>query len=117
MYPTLEVTIDLASVNTGDAGRDGHLKNTDFFETEKFPTATYRSTRVEKVAEEEYRIYGDLTLHGVTHEVPLHGYSRGSDEGYAGQSARRFHRAGGDKPKGLRPELECGAGDWRCAGQ
>lgn len=67
----VEVTIDLASVNTGDAGRDGHLKNTDFFETEKFPTATYRSTRVEKVAEEEYRIYGDLTLHGVTNEVPL----------------------------------------------
>jgi polyisoprenoid-binding protein YceI len=67
----LEVTIDLASVTTGDAGRDAHLRNTDFFEIEKFPTATYKSTRVEKVAEDEYRIYGDLTLHGVTHEVPL----------------------------------------------
>jgi polyisoprenoid-binding protein YceI len=67
----LEVTIDLASVNTGDAGRDGHLRNSDFFETEQFPTATYRSTRVEKVAEDEYRIYGDLTLHGVTREIPL----------------------------------------------
>jgi polyisoprenoid-binding protein YceI len=66
-----EVTIDLASVNTGDAGRDGHLRNTDFFETEKFPTATFRSTRVEKAGDEEYRIYGDLTLHGVTREVPL----------------------------------------------
>jgi len=67
----LEVTIDLASVTTGDAGRDAHLRTTDFFESEKFPTATYKSTRVEKVTEDEYRIYGDLTLHGVTHEVPL----------------------------------------------
>ena len=68
---SLEVTIDLASVNTGDANRDNHLRQLDFFETEKLPAATYKSTRVEQVGEDEYRIYGDLTLHGVTREVPL----------------------------------------------
>lgn len=66
-----EVTIDVASVSTGDANRDGHLKNADFFDIEKNPTATYRSTRIEKLNENEYRIYGDLTMNGVTHEVPL----------------------------------------------
>jgi polyisoprenoid-binding protein YceI len=68
---SLEVTIEPASASTGDSNRDNHLKNADFFEIEKYPTATYKSTRVEKINDSEFRIYGDLTLHGVTHEVPL----------------------------------------------
>jgi polyisoprenoid-binding protein YceI len=68
---SLEVTIDVASINTGDAGRDGHLKSADFFETEKYPTTTFKSTTVEKIGEDEYRIEGDLTLHGVTRNVEL----------------------------------------------
>jgi polyisoprenoid-binding protein YceI len=68
---SLEVTIDPASASTGDSNRDNHLKNADFFEIEKYPTAIYKSTRIEKINDGEFRIYGDLTLHGVTHEVPL----------------------------------------------
>jgi polyisoprenoid-binding protein YceI len=68
---SLGVTIDVASINTGDAGRDGHLKSGDFFETDKYPTATFKSTKVEKIGEDEYRIEGDLTLHGVTRAVVL----------------------------------------------
>jgi polyisoprenoid-binding protein YceI len=68
---SLEATVEVASASTGDTNRDNHLKNADFFETEKYPTATFKSTRIEKVNDGEFRIYGDLTLHGVTHEVPL----------------------------------------------
>ncbi|MGO8951239.1 MAG: YceI family protein [Ktedonobacterales bacterium] len=68
---SFEVAIDMASASTGDANRDGHLKNADFFDVEKYPTATYKSTRIEKINDSDFRIYGDLTLHGVTHEVPL----------------------------------------------
>jgi polyisoprenoid-binding protein YceI len=68
---SLDITIDPASASTGDGNRDNHLKTADFFEIEKYPTATYKSTRIEKINDSEFRIYGDLTLHGVTHEVPL----------------------------------------------
>jgi len=67
----VDVTIQVASISTGDEGRDGHLRSADFFETEKYPTATFKSTRIEKLSGDKFRVYGDLTLHGVTREVPL----------------------------------------------
>lgn len=66
---TVEATIDIATVNTGDAQRDGHLKSGDFFDAEKYPTMHFRSTQVEKKGEGEYKVTGDLTLHGVTKPV------------------------------------------------
>ncbi len=58
-------TLDVASVNTGEAGRDTHLKSPDFFDTAKYPTATFKSTKIVP-AGENYDVFGDLTLHGVT---------------------------------------------------
>jgi polyisoprenoid-binding protein YceI len=66
---TVEAVIDIASLSTGDAQRDTHLKSADFFDTEKYPQMTFKSTRVEKKGEEEYSVMGDLTLHGVTRPV------------------------------------------------
>ena len=68
---SLDVAIDVTSINTGDAGRDAHLRSADFFESDKYPTATYKSTKVEKIGENEYRIEGDFTLHGVTRNVEV----------------------------------------------
>jgi polyisoprenoid-binding protein YceI len=65
------VTIEAASIDTGVDYRDSHLRGEDFFDVERFPTITYTSKRVEKLSETQYRVVGDLTLHGVTHEVPL----------------------------------------------
>jgi polyisoprenoid-binding protein YceI len=65
----LEATIDVGSVNTGDAQRDAHLKSADFFHHEQHPVMTFKSTKVEKKGEEEYAVTGDLTLHGVTKTV------------------------------------------------
>lgn len=68
---SVEASIDVSTVSTGDAQRDGHLKSGDFFEIEKFPTMTFKSTGVEKTGEAEYSVTGELTLHGVTKEVTL----------------------------------------------
>ncbi len=65
----VEASIDVATVNTGDVQRDGHLKSGDFFDVEKFPTMTFRSTRVEPRGDGEFAVTGDLTLHGVTRPV------------------------------------------------
>jgi len=66
----VEATIDVNSVDTGVAARDGHLKSPDFFDTAKFSTMTFKSTKVMK-AGDHYDVTGDLTLHGVTKPVVL----------------------------------------------
>ena len=67
----VEVTIDTASLRTGEAQRDGHLKSADFFDVEKYPTITFSSTRIEPTEPGEGKVTGDLTIHGVTREVTL----------------------------------------------
>jgi polyisoprenoid-binding protein YceI len=63
------VTIDAASVNTRDAQRDAHLKSADFFEVEKFPTLSFKSTRIIPKNQDERAVEGELTIHWVTHTV------------------------------------------------
>lgn len=65
----VDVTIDVNSVYTGDEKRDGHLRSADFFDAEKYPTITYKSTKVEELSNDRFRITGDLTMHGVTKQV------------------------------------------------
>jgi polyisoprenoid-binding protein YceI len=64
--PSLEGTLGIASVDTRDEGRDGHLKSADFFDAERFPVS-----RFESVAVEADRVLGLLTLKGVTREIEL----------------------------------------------
>jgi polyisoprenoid-binding protein YceI len=65
----VEAVIDAASIETRDAQRDAHLKSADFFDVEKFPTLTFKSTRVGIVRDGELSVEGDLTIHGVTRKV------------------------------------------------
>jgi polyisoprenoid-binding protein YceI len=67
---TLEVSIDVGTVNTQDEKRDGHLKSPDFFHVEKFPAMTFKSTHIEKKGD-GYAVGGDLTIHGVSNPVVL----------------------------------------------
>lgn len=67
---SVEVEIETASISTRDAGRDQHLRNADFFDAESYPTITFRSTRVEADGD-DFKVTGDLTMHGVTREVVL----------------------------------------------
>ncbi|HZB88281.1 MAG TPA: YceI family protein [Terracidiphilus sp.] len=66
---TIEATIPIPTLATGDDQRDGHLKSADFFDAEKFPTATFKSTEVTVAAPGEHAVVGELTLHGVTQVV------------------------------------------------
>jgi polyisoprenoid-binding protein YceI len=66
---SIEATIDAASINTGDAQRDGHLKSADFFNVETFPTLGFKSTHVTRNADGDLTIDGDLTMHGVTRKT------------------------------------------------
>lgn len=68
---TIEVDVETASVDTRDAQRDGHLKSGDFFESEKFPKMTFKSTHIEPAGTGKYKVTGDLTIRGVTHPVTL----------------------------------------------
>ncbi|MBP2324944.1 polyisoprenoid-binding protein YceI [Kibdelosporangium banguiense] len=67
---SVTASIDLASIETGNERRNAHLRSADYFEVEKYPTMTYRSTGVRQ-ADEGWVVDGDLTLHGVTRYVPL----------------------------------------------
>ena len=66
---SVEATIPVATLSTGDAQRDGHLKSGDFLDAEKFPEFTFKSTAVEATAPGELAVTGDLTLHGETKTV------------------------------------------------
>ncbi len=66
---TVEASIPLATLSTADEQRDGHLKSADFFDAEKFPTMTFKSSAVKSTGSGEYAVTGDLTLHGVTRTV------------------------------------------------
>jgi len=68
---SVEATIDVAKVLSGDESRDEHLRSADFFDTEHHPTATFRSTKVEDAGDGTYRLSGDLTVKGVTKPVTL----------------------------------------------
>jgi polyisoprenoid-binding protein YceI len=67
---TVKATIDVSTVNTGEEGRDKHLKTADFFDVANFPSATFVSTSVSKNAGKLF-VNGNLTLHGVTKPVVL----------------------------------------------
>lgn len=62
----VEATIDATSINTRDAQRDAHLKSADFFDVEKHPTLTFKSTGITQAAPGELTVSGDLAIHGVT---------------------------------------------------
>jgi polyisoprenoid-binding protein YceI len=68
---SIDVTIDAASINTGIEGRDNHLRGADFFDVAKFPTITFKSTKIDQVSPGKLKMTGDLTLHGVTRSVVL----------------------------------------------
>jgi len=67
----IDVTIEAASVDTRNAKRDEHLRSADFFDVANHPTIAFKSTKVEKLADDRYRVTGELTIRGTTKEVVL----------------------------------------------
>jgi len=65
----VEASIEVASIETRDPQRDAHLKSADFFDVEKFPTLSFKSTGIRTVRDGELAVEGNLTIHGVTRKV------------------------------------------------
>jgi polyisoprenoid-binding protein YceI len=67
----VDAAIDVASVDTGVADRDAHLRSDDFFNAERYPRFTFKSTSIERVDDARWRMTGDLTMRDVTRSVVL----------------------------------------------
>jgi len=85
----IDVSIDVASVNTSEDTRDAHLRSGDFFDAEKFPTATFKSTSITNNGD-AYLVKGDLSVHGVTKEVELHATFEGKGKDPRGDERAAF---------------------------
>ncbi len=68
---SLSATVDMSSVDTSNADRDAHLRNSDFFHVEHHPTMTFNSTAITSVGEGNYKVDGDLTINGITKQETL----------------------------------------------
>ncbi len=66
---SVEIEIDAASIDTREEQRDAHLRNADFFDTEKYPSIRYRSTSASRSESGSIRVTGELTIRGITREV------------------------------------------------
>jgi polyisoprenoid-binding protein YceI len=70
-HSQIEASIDAASIDTRDPQRDTHLKSADFFDVEKFPALTFRSSRINRRSDGTLTVSGPLTIHGVTQDTEL----------------------------------------------
>lgn len=79
--PAIEVSIKTASVDSNHAERDKHLRGNDFLNVEKFPTASFKSTKIDVNNLDNAMVTGDFTLHGVTKSIsfPVHKIGEGND--------------------------------------
>lgn len=80
---SVDASIDVASINTGVEDRDNHLRSADFFEVEKYPSITFKSTKVEPTSDNSAKVTGDLSIRDVTKSIVL-------DVDFLGQGASPF---------------------------
>jgi polyisoprenoid-binding protein YceI len=73
----VEATINTASIRTHNEQRDKDLRSSNFLEIEKFPTMTFKSTKIEHVGGDKYRVTGDLTIKGNTKRITLNAVKYG----------------------------------------
>jgi polyisoprenoid-binding protein YceI len=72
-------TVKASSIDTNESQRDAHLRSPDFFDAEQYPELRFESTSIEALDDEEFRVTGRLTIHGVTNEIVLHADVQGTD--------------------------------------
>lgn len=75
-----ELNAKVASIDTRVEARNNHLKSSDFFDAEKFPGISFKSSSIQKTGNNTYRLNGDLTLHGITKQVSMDLLYRGTTE-------------------------------------
>lgn len=87
---TFELTLNVDTINSGNEARDKHLKSPDFFNAKQFPTITFKSSSVKKVADDKLEVTGDVTLHGVTKSVTVPLDIVGTAKGMQGETRTGF---------------------------
>ena len=97
----VEATIDTSSIDTREPKRDEHLRSADFFDAERYPTVTFRSTRVHDRGDGEFTLEGELTVRDSTRPVTLQGEYLGSQDS-----------PWGDTRVGFTAETEINRKDW-----
>lgn len=90
----VNVSIDVASIDTMTADRDNHLRSADFFDVENHPKITFASTSIKSVGGNEYEVTGDLTIRGVTRPVTLKVVYEGSGKDPWGGERAAFSVSG-----------------------
>lgn len=87
---SVEVTIDAASIDTRVADRDNHLRSPDFLDVANYPTITFKSNKIEVTGSESGKIYGDLTIRGVTRPVVINAEYLGQNKSPYGMTVAGF---------------------------
>ncbi|UZR92683.1 YceI family protein [Chondrinema litorale] len=90
----IEFTAQTSTINTGIDKRDEHLKSADFFDVEKYPTISFKSTSFKKKGGNKYELKGDLTMHGVTKPVTLEAKFNGTIKDPYGNTKSGFKVTG-----------------------
>jgi polyisoprenoid-binding protein YceI len=90
----VRATIDVASIDTGEAQRDGHLRSADFFDAENHPKLTFTSTKIEKKSDTQFALHGTLTIRGVDKPVVLDAELTGRGKDPWGGDRVGFHLEG-----------------------
>ena len=88
---SVEFKIQATSVDTANEMRDKHLRSEDFFFVEKFPEITFKSTKIEKVSETEYKATGEFSMRGGRPGCATHGDRRDAHAARSGGQDREYH--------------------------
>ena len=102
---SVEVTIDAASIQTSQEQRDAHLRSADFFDAEKYPTLSFKSTAV-ALDGDNWKVTGDLTVRDVTRPVVLDVEFDGANTTPVGHPSRGVLGFDRDRPRRLGPDLQ-----------
>jgi polyisoprenoid-binding protein YceI len=106
-----------ASIDTGNADRDAHLRGPDFFDADRYPRLSFVSAGIRHLEGGTYAVTGDLTIKSVTREITVEASVQGTGEDPVGQPARRDRRARLHRPHRLRPHLAVASRGRRAAGR
>ena len=90
---TVEITIQTASVDTHNNMRDNDLRSPNFFDAQKYPAMSFKSTKVKKLSASKYEVTGNFTLHGVTKTIKVRVDFLGEGKGMKGETRAGFETA------------------------
>lgn len=87
---SVELSIDVSGIYTGIQKRDDHLRSPDFFDVEKYPYMTFKSTKTEITEKNRLKVFGDLTIHGITKQIDIEVAYSGPEHSPYGETSMGF---------------------------